>query len=127
MSAGALDAGVPRHLGAVGRPVRLLPHLHPTAGGGTGQMSLGTRHRMPFNSINEGSKCVFMMWRAAGLADIARHVIVNCHVIQRVLNPRFLSYMTWRATSGQPYPGPRRHPAARQGLTIVPLIVFGST
>ena len=32
---------------------------------------------------------------------------------QCVLSPRFLSHMTWRAISGQPYPGPRGHTAAR--------------
>ena len=34
-----------------------------------------------FNSGDEGSQCVWMTWRATGLADIARHVI-GCHSAQ---------------------------------------------
>ena len=37
------------------------------------QMLGGTRHVLPFNSRNEGSKCASMMWRATGLTYIARH------------------------------------------------------
>jgi len=39
------------------------------------------RHRMPFDSRNEGSKLVSMTWRILGLADITRHVI-GCHLTQ---------------------------------------------
>jgi len=33
------------------------------------------RHRMLFKQRNEDSKCLSMIWRAKGLADIVRHVI----------------------------------------------------
>ena len=38
------------------------------------------RHRMPFHSMNEGSKCVSMTWRGLPV-DIARH-ITECRLIQ---------------------------------------------
>ena len=45
---------------------------------------------MPFDAINEGSKCVSMTRRTTGLADIARCVL-GCHG------------MTCRVTSAWPY------------------------
>jgi hypothetical protein len=58
--------------------------VHDVAANGPGRcFSCSPRHSMPLNSRDEGSECVSITWRAAGLADITRacHVI-GCHFTQ---------------------------------------------
>jgi hypothetical protein len=75
-------AGERRHVGIIRFVIRIgiagWTPLRTVTPGGTHGASLGLRpgrccsprHRMPFNTINEGSKCVPSLWQ-----NIARHVI----------------------------------------------------
>jgi hypothetical protein len=75
------------------------------------------RHRLPFNSLNQGPKRLSMTWRETSLANVARHVI-GCQFTQETRwvtwqGPGFGDSFTRVQESGRFGPNPTLHRIVR--------------